>query len=326
MGNATLVDIFRAEEESCLLGTDAMRDGVDVPGRALRLVVFEKVPWPRPDILHRERRVHLSDGDPKGYDDRIARLRLRQAFGRLIRRATDRGVFVLLDRQTPTRLLSAFPAGVVVRRVGLAQAVSGNPRLPGPAAAGADLRPDSRGRLISCRLNWSRRFAQVRCRAFSVQIDAPQSFNLMFDRVIHGFGDSTCADHARRTHMDAPMRSRETLEAPEALVLTMVLVAAADSGMTDQEIGVMSGQVQTLPIFRDFTTEGLVEATNAAVRLLGEEDGLKHAGRLMRGALSTRLRETAYALACEVVAADGSPSCGRWTCWSSCGTSLHLDP
>jgi ATP-dependent DNA helicase DinG len=123
MGNATLVDIFRAEEESCLLGTDAMRDGVDVPGRALRLVVFEKVPWPRPDILHRERRIHLSAGDPKAYDDRIARLRLRQAFGRLIRRATDRGVFVLLDRQTPSRLLSAFPTGVTVRRVGLAEAV-----------------------------------------------------------------------------------------------------------------------------------------------------------------------------------------------------------
>jgi ATP-dependent DNA helicase DinG len=124
MGNATLVDIFRAEEESCLLGTDAMRDGVDVPGNALRLVVFERTPWPRPDILHRERRVHLSDGDPKGYDDRIVRLRLRQAFGRLIRRTSDRGVFVLLDRQAPTRLMSAFPAGVTVQRVGLARAVA----------------------------------------------------------------------------------------------------------------------------------------------------------------------------------------------------------
>ncbi|WP_428483812.1 ATP-dependent DNA helicase [Rhodopila sp.] len=124
MGNATLVDIFRAEEESCLLGTDAMRDGVDVPGNALRLVVFERTPWPRPDILHRERRIHLSGGDPKGYDDRIVRLRLRQAFGRLIRRASDQGVFVLLDRQAPSRLMSAFPAGVVVRRVGLAEAVA----------------------------------------------------------------------------------------------------------------------------------------------------------------------------------------------------------
>ncbi len=122
MDNATLVDIFRTEEESCLLGTDAMRDGVDVPGRALRLVVFERVPWPRPDILHRERRLHLSDAGPKAFDDRVARFRLRQAFGRLIRGASDRGVFVLLDRQTPTRLLSAFPPGVVVRRVGLAEA------------------------------------------------------------------------------------------------------------------------------------------------------------------------------------------------------------
>ncbi len=124
MDNATLVDIFRAEEESCLLGTDAMRDGVDVPGRALRLVVLEKVPWPRPDILHRERRIHLAMGDPKTYDDRIARLRLRQAFGRLIRRGSDRGAFVLLDRQTPSRLLSALPSGVAVRRVGLSQAIA----------------------------------------------------------------------------------------------------------------------------------------------------------------------------------------------------------
>ena len=84
-----------------------------------------------------ERRIDLSAGDPKAYDDRVARLRLRQAFGRLIRRASDRGVFVLLDRQTPARLLSAFPAGVVVRRVGLSQAVMetrdflAQPALPG---------------------------------------------------------------------------------------------------------------------------------------------------------------------------------------------------
>ena len=124
MDNATLVDVFRAEIDSCLLGTDAMRDGVDVPGRALRLVVFERVPWPRPDILHRERRIHLSGGRPKDYDDGKARLRLRQAFGRLVRAETDRGVFVLLDRRTPGRLLSAFPAGVDVQRVGLAEAVA----------------------------------------------------------------------------------------------------------------------------------------------------------------------------------------------------------
>jgi hypothetical protein len=84
----------------------------------------------------------------------------------------------------------------------------------------------------------------------------------------------------------------------------MVLVAAADGGMSDREIGVMAGVVQTLPVFRDFTADQLDTATDQAVRLLREEDGLQHAGQLIRAALSPRLRETAYALACEVVAAD----------------------
>jgi ATP-dependent DNA helicase DinG len=121
MDTATLIDIFRAEEESCLLGTDAVRDGVDVPGRALRLIVFDRVPWPRPDILHKARRAAFG---AKSYDDRLARLRLKQAFGRLIRRADDAGVFVLLDAALPSRLASAFPAGVEVARVGLADAVA----------------------------------------------------------------------------------------------------------------------------------------------------------------------------------------------------------
>ena len=66
------------------------------------------------------------------------------------------------------------------------------------------------------------------------------------------------------------MRARDRLDAPEALVLTMVLVAAADGGMTDREIGVMAGQVQTLPAFQDFTSEQLGTVSDAAVRLLLE--------------------------------------------------------
>jgi ATP-dependent DNA helicase DinG len=120
MSPATLVDIFRAEENSCLLGTDAVRDGVDVPGRSLRLIVFDRVPWPRPDILHRARKPVFGGAN---YEDHIARLRLRQAYGRLIRRADDRGVFVVLDRQLPSRLLGAFPEGVPVARLPLTEAV-----------------------------------------------------------------------------------------------------------------------------------------------------------------------------------------------------------
>ena len=53
----TLVDIFRDDPRASLLGTDALRDGVDVPGHSLRLVVMEGVPWPRPTVLHAARRA-----------------------------------------------------------------------------------------------------------------------------------------------------------------------------------------------------------------------------------------------------------------------------
>ena len=53
----------------------------------------------------------------------IARLRLKQAYGRLVRRADDAGVFILLDSMMPSRLAGAFPEGVKMHRVGLAEAV-----------------------------------------------------------------------------------------------------------------------------------------------------------------------------------------------------------
>lgn len=122
MGLADLVEIFRAEEDSCLLGTDGARDGVDVPGRSLRLIVFDRAPWPRPDILHKARRAHFGG---RGYDDSLVRLRLAQAFGRLVRRADDHGVFVILDARTPTRLFAGFPDGAAPVRVGLKDAIAG---------------------------------------------------------------------------------------------------------------------------------------------------------------------------------------------------------
>jgi len=121
MDAGTLVDIFRAEQDSCLLGTDAVRDGVDVPGRSLRLIVFDRVPWSRPSILHKARRSHFGG---RYYDDVMTRLRLKQAFGRLIRRADDRGVFVILDRAMPTRLTTAFPEDVEIQRMGLKDTLS----------------------------------------------------------------------------------------------------------------------------------------------------------------------------------------------------------
>lgn len=116
----TLVDIFRDDMRASLLGTDALRDGVDVPGHSLRCVVMEGVPWPKPSILHRARR--LAEGQ-KHYDDRIIRARLAQAFGRLIRHGNDKGHFIVLSAAFPSRLLTAFPIGTPVRRITLDEAL-----------------------------------------------------------------------------------------------------------------------------------------------------------------------------------------------------------
>jgi ATP-dependent DNA helicase DinG len=119
LDTGALVDLFRAEENACLLGTDALRDGVDVPGRSLRLVVFDKVPWPKPTILHKSRRARFG----RGYDDLLTRFRLKQAFGRLIRGPEDKGCFVILEGATPSRLLTAFPEAAPIKRCGLAEAI-----------------------------------------------------------------------------------------------------------------------------------------------------------------------------------------------------------
>ncbi len=133
----TLVDIFRDDPHASLLGTDALRDGVDVPGHSLRLVVMEGVPWPKPTVLHAARRLA---GGGSAYDDRIVRARMAQAFGRLIRSAEDRGVFVLLSAATPSRLLDAFPAGVPIARVPLDEAIA---RVASRLSSGAALRHEA---------------------------------------------------------------------------------------------------------------------------------------------------------------------------------------
>jgi ATP-dependent DNA helicase DinG len=122
----TLVDIFRDDPRASLFGTDALRDGVDVPGDSLRLVAMEGVPWPKPTVLHAARRLA---GGGSAYDDRLVRARLAQAFGRLIRRADDRGMFVLLSAAMPSRLLTAFPEGTPVLRTTLDEAVERASRL-----------------------------------------------------------------------------------------------------------------------------------------------------------------------------------------------------
>ena len=90
-----------------------------------------------------------------------------------------------------------------------------------------------------------------------------------------------------------------------ALIYAMVIASAADSDMTDAELARIGDFVSHLPIFSGFDPERLPDITNDCAILLSDEDGLEKAFDAMRETLPDRLRETAYALACDVVAADG---------------------
>lgn len=107
-----------------------------------------------------------------------------------------------------------------------------------------------------------------------------------------------------------PYRSKSpTMNGPHAaLISAMVLVSAADSEMTDSELRIMTEIITFLPAFGDFDKSQMPRIADECIALLQEENGIDHALTLIHKALPKKLRETAYALACDVVAADGEAS------------------
>ena len=91
-----------------------------------------------------------------------------------------------------------------------------------------------------------------------------------------------------------------------ALIHTMVLVAAADQNMTDAETSTIGDIMRNLPVFHGYDFEQLAVDARACVELLRDSDGLDRILRQIRNALPAKLHETAYALACDVAAADGN--------------------
>ena len=91
----------------------------------------------------------------------------------------------------------------------------------------------------------------------------------------------------------------------DALVAAMVGVSASDENMTTMELLTISRMVETLPIFQGYDRDRLRVIGETVFDLFTEEDGLEALFGLMREALPANLRETAYALCCDVAAADG---------------------
>jgi tellurite resistance protein len=98
------------------------------------------------------------------------------------------------------------------------------------------------------------------------------------------------------------------LDAHSALIYIMVMSSAADREMTDSELMTIGDIVRHLPAFRDYDPEKLPATAAACAERLNADDGLEAVLEDVKEALPPRLRETAYALACDIVAADGSAS------------------
>jgi len=91
-----------------------------------------------------------------------------------------------------------------------------------------------------------------------------------------------------------------------ALVYTMVIVTGAESRLPAAEIAIIGDIVGHLPVFRAFDRGKLSGHLNDCAELLSREDGLDQTLAAIKATLPPRLRETAYAIACDLIASDGA--------------------
>jgi len=104
---------------------------------------------------------------------------------------------------------------------------------------------------------------------------------------------------------DADMTPDAPLTAQDALAALMVAVSASDETIRTAELVKMSNAINNLPVFAGYDAERLPRVSKMVFELLEQEDGLEALFGLIRDALPEKLFETAYALSCDVAAADG---------------------
>jgi tellurite resistance protein len=112
-----------------------------------------------------------------------------------------------------------------------------------------------------------------------------------------------------RTHPEATMTDQDTLPhsmtAQDGLVAIMVAVSVSDETIRTSELVTIERIVNHLPVFANYDADRIKTVSSTVFDLIEEEDGLDALFGLIRDALPEKLFETAYALACDVAAADG---------------------
>jgi tellurite resistance protein len=107
---------------------------------------------------------------------------------------------------------------------------------------------------------------------------------------------------------DLDMSETAPMSAQDALVAVMVAASASDQNIRTAELVAIQRMVNHMPVFADYDADRIRRVSQIVFDLFEEEDGLDALFGLIRAALPERLNETAYALACDVVTADGNHS------------------
>jgi tellurite resistance protein len=98
----------------------------------------------------------------------------------------------------------------------------------------------------------------------------------------------------------------QPLSPQDCLVAMMIAISASDENMRTAELVKIDTAVNTLPIFAGYDIDRVRAMADLVFALFEQEDGLDALFGLIRGSLPERLYETAYALSCDVAAADGT--------------------
>ncbi|CAM8623874.1 terB domain containing protein [Paracoccaceae bacterium] len=104
------------------------------------------------------------------------------------------------------------------------------------------------------------------------------------------------------------MSETAPMSAQDALIAVMVAASASDQNIRTAELVAIQRMVNHMPVFADYDADRIRRVSQIVFDLFEEEDGLDALFGLIRAALPERLNETAYALACDVVTADGNHS------------------
>ncbi|WP_319824379.1 tellurite resistance TerB family protein [Thalassovita sp.] len=106
--------------------------------------------------------------------------------------------------------------------------------------------------------------------------------------------------------MTEPANDSHPLSPQDCLVALMIAVSASDENLRTAELMKIQNAVNNLPVFADYDIDRMNRMAQVVFDLFGEEDGLDALFGLIRENLPEKLFETAYALACDVAAADGT--------------------